>query len=116
MTKELSIVDHGIMLSDYFQSTSGVMLPIYICPDTTVNNAVESLKEEINMVWDHIEYTAEYHNFPIDDLEKQINAEISEIENDVNEQGNGNNIVFDFPDGYDDEEENAVLIFSIEFE
>jgi len=116
MTKELSIVVHGIMLSDYFQGTPGVMLPIYICPDTTVNNAVESLKEEINMVWDHIEYTAEYHDFPDYDLEDQIDKEISRIENYVKEQGNGNNIVFDFPDGYDDEEENAVLIFSIEFE
>ena len=116
MTKELSIVVHGIMLSDYFQGTPGVILSIYICPETTVKDAVESLKQEINMIWDHIEYTAEYHKFPVDELDNQINNEISRIENYVKETGNGNNIVFDFPDGYDDEKENAVLIFSIEFE
>lgn len=107
----LEIQDRGIMLSDYFSGTSGVMLPIYINPETTLKEALEGLKDEINMVWEHIEYTAKHHEFT-GDLEKQIDDELERIRNEI--KGREDQILCPGMD-YDPEEENAVLIFTIEF-
>ena len=63
MTNKIEIQNHGVMLTDYFSGTAGVMLPLNIDNKMTVSQIIDQLEEEINIVWDHIEYTAEYNDF-----------------------------------------------------
>ena len=92
MSKRIEIQEHGVMFSDYFHGTSGVWLNVYIDNDTTVNQVIENLETEINMVFDHIEFVAENHEFTIEEVEKGIDEEISKMKAYVNTYGNGNNI------------------------
>jgi hypothetical protein len=78
MKTKIEIQDHGVMLNDYFGGTSGVWLNISIDNKTTVGQIIEQLESEINMVWDHIEYTAEYNDFS-GNLEAEINMELQKI-------------------------------------
>jgi len=121
-TNSVSIQDHGVMLSDYFSGTSGVMLSINVDNKTTVQEVLDAIKEEINMIWDHILYTAEYHHFRgIDSrLERLINNELQDMK-----EFNKNRLdKIAFPDldfsfdEMDDEDcysEFPVFILSIEF-
>jgi len=111
--KTLSIQEHGTMLSDYFHGTSGVMLPIYIDNKTTIKEALDMLEDEINMVWGHIEYTAEYHDFPLEDLDADIKSELERVKEYVNTKGTMNTCIN--PDLEDFDEDGPVLIFTIEF-
>ena len=113
MINRLEIQEHGLMLSDYFCGTSGVMLPLYVYPKIKTSEVLEMLKDEINQIWDHIEYTAEYHEFK-GDLEKDSDLELKRIQDFMITKGNQDNILFEDMK-YMEEEENAVLIFSIEF-
>ncbi|GAG94057.1 unnamed protein product, partial [marine sediment metagenome] len=88
--KTLKIEERGTMLTDYFCGTPGVILPIYIDNKTTCKTVLDNLEEEINLVWDHIEYTAEYHDFPIDKLEYYIAEQIAEMSNYVMVNGKTN--------------------------
>jgi hypothetical protein len=117
---KIEIQDHGVMSSDYFSGTSGVMLPLSIDNKTTVGQVIAQLESEINMVWDHIEYTAErrgYHG----DLEGDIAQEIESIKEE--NKGKFNQIhnpdldyCFDDEDQEDlDFNEYPVLILTIEF-
>lgn len=80
-TTKIEIVDHGVMLNDYFGGTSGVWINIYLDNKTTVRQIIEQLESEVNMLWDHIEYTAEYNGFS-GDLDSAINAEIQAIKDE----------------------------------
>lgn len=119
MTKLLEIQERGTMLSDYFCGTSGVMLPIYIDNTTTKKEALDMLENEINTVWDHIEYTAEYHDFPLDRLEYEIDKQIAKLSDYVMGTGTMDKLVnpdLDFCfDDIEENEETPVLIFTIEF-
>ena len=117
--KIIEIQEHGTMLSDYFHGTSGVVLPLYIDNKTTKTEILDMLEDEIDMVWDHIEYTAKYHTFPVENLEYKIAEEVARIEDFVRESGQMNCITnpdldFDF-DTLEEDEETPVLIFTIEF-
>ena len=79
MTIKLEIQERGTMLSDYFCGTSGVMLPLNIDKETTCKEVLETLKEEIDLVWDHVEHTAEHHGFPLEDLDFAINAQLAKM-------------------------------------
>ena len=78
MTNKIEIVEHGLMMSDYFHGTSGVWLNIYPTPETTKKEALEMLKNEINNVQDHIEYVFEYHGFK-GNLDYKINNILDEM-------------------------------------
>lgn len=119
-TNAIEIVDHGIMVSAYFSGTSGVMLPISLDNQTTVGEIIERIEDEINLVWGHIEYVAEYHNF-VGCLETAVLAEIIKIK----EENEGKLHKIHAPDldfNFDELEESEldcdelpVLILSIEF-
>ena len=75
---ELELIYHGTMFSDYFRGTSGVWLNTYPDKKSTIGEQIEQLEDEINAVWDHIEYTAAYHEFT-GDLEKEIDRLLFEL-------------------------------------
>lgn len=117
---KIEIQDHGVMLSDYFSGTSGVMLPLTIDNQTTVGEIIDQLESEINMVWDHIKYTAEYNGFT-GDLDQAIDQEIESIK-DFNakklNQIHNPDLDFNFnteSQDYLDFNEYPVLILTIEF-
>lgn len=121
MTKEITLQDRGVMMSDYFSGTSGVMLPLNIDNKTTKKEALELLKEEISLVFDHIEYTAKYHGVTSADVEKAIESELKEMESYIEKTKNEilcPDLEHCFADMTDDEcdDEFPVLIFSIEFD
>ena len=77
-TSTLKIVSHGVMLSDYFQGTSGAWLNIPLDKHSTYSNIIQELEAEINATFDDIDYIAESHDFT-GDLESQINDELTDI-------------------------------------
>lgn len=119
-TNKIEIVDHGIMLSDYFSGTSGIMLPISLDNQTTVGEIIEKIEEEINLVWDHIEYTSQYHNF-VGCLETALLTEILKIKEENTgklDKIHAPNLDFNFDELEGSEldcNEFPVLILSIEF-
>ena len=116
---ELTIEERGTMLSDYFCGTPGIMLPLSIDKNTTVNEVLSQLEDEINQVWEHIEGTAQYHGFPVDTLEYCIDEQIAIMSDYVMTKGSGDkpynaDLDFTFSDIGEDEE-TPVAIFTIEF-
>ena len=116
MTTELKIVSHGVMLSDYFSGTSGVWINVLLDKNSTYSNIIKELENEINLVFDHIEYIAELNNFT-GDLESQINDELTDIKEYCKDKMND---VFDpsldFEFSKDDDFQGyPVHIFTIEF-
>lgn len=110
-TNTLEIQEHGLMMSDYFNGTPGVMLVVYLSNETTKLECIEMLEEDINQLWDHVEYTAEYHNFN-GDLEAQIDEQLKTMKEYIKDKEN-ELICPDMEIPGDDEQ--AVFIFSIEF-
>ena len=70
--KTIELQDRGYGLTDYFSGTSGVFLPIAIDKNTTVKDLIDGIESEINMVFDHFEYT--FQDIPSDALDKQLTA------------------------------------------
>ena len=118
---ELTIEERGTMLSDYFCGTPGIMLPLSIDKNTTVNEVLSQLEDEINQVLEHIEGTAQYHGFPVDTLEYCIDEQMAKMSDYVRINGKTDQIYnpdldFTFSDiEEDDFEEYPVAIFTIEF-
>ena len=116
----VEIVDHGTMGSEYFSGTAGIMLPLSIDNKTTVGQVIAQLESEINMVWDHIEYTAEMHGFD-GDLNSAIDQEIELIKEENKDKMNKIHMptldyCFDTENQEDiDCNEYPVLILTIEF-
>ena len=120
--KTLEIQERGTMMSEYFSGTPGIMLPISIDKNTTCKEVLDMLDDEINMVWEHIEYVADGHGFPLGDLEKSIQDEIDIMKEYVTKEGKMNlpfNSDLDFSfeelDDADNYGETPVAIFTIEF-
>ena len=124
-SNEIKIIEHGVMLQDYFGGAPGVMLSICVDNTSTYQDIINDINNEINDIWEHIIYAAKNHNFIGNNsiLEKNIQQEIQKIE-DQN-KGKLNDIAFpalDFsfknqPDILElDFIEYPVLIISIEFE
>jgi len=112
-TNKIEIVDNGVMLTDYFHGTSGVWLNIYFDNETTIEDIIESLKSEINMVWDYIEGVAQYHEFT-----ENLEESIDECINDIKEENKERMQEIAFPEielSDDENDENLVLILTIEF-
>ena len=115
-TNKIEIVEHGLMMSDYFHGTSGVWLNIYPTPETTKKEALEMLEDEINMTFDHIEFTAIYNgwNNSISNLSNQIDNEIKEMKKYI--KGKEDELLCPDMDYIEsDYDENPVYIFTIEF-
>lgn len=114
---ELQLINHGIMLPDYFQGTSGISLYVEIDQNTTIADMILELDNNINLFWDHIEYVASIYEFPQDLLEPKIEQLIQDLKSSNKEHLNN----FVAPDlDFTCNDQNCddiypVLIFSIEF-
>jgi len=121
MTKEITIQERGVMMSDYFGGTSGVMIPLTVDNKTTKKEVLEQLKQEISILFDHIEYTAEHHDVSYEVAMESINSELKEIADYIKNDHDKiafPDLEFCFADMNDDQldsEEFPVLIFTIEF-
>lgn len=119
-TTNLRLEERGVMLSCYFCGTPGVMLPVSVDNKTTIEELITLLEDEIDMVWDHVKYTAEHHNFK-GDLEKEIESQISEMKKYISDKKSQiafPNLDFCFEDEDEDDlgmGEYPVCIFTIEF-
>ena len=107
------------MFSDYFCGTPGAMLFLSIDNQTTCKEVLTLLEDEINQVWDHIEYKAEYRGFPLEQLEDRIDEQMAEMSDYVRINGKSDHpynpdLDFTFSDIGEDEE-TPVAIFTIEF-
>jgi hypothetical protein len=120
MTNKIEIQEHGVMMSEYFHGTSGVWLDVYVDNTTTLNEVMQELRNEIEVLWDHIEYTAQYHDFE-GDLEEQIEECLKKMNDyiaDRKEQIYKPDLDFCYDDLSENEmdmNEYPVAIFTIEF-
>lgn len=115
-TNTLKIVSHGVMLSDYFSGTSGVWINVLLDKNSTYSDIIKELENEINLIFDHIEYVAESHNFTSDlseAIEKEL-ADIKEYCKDKMDDVFDPSLDFEFTEN-DDFQEYPVYIFTIEF-
>ena len=115
---ELKLIYHGTMFSDYFHGTNGVWLNTYPDKKSTIEEQILQLEDEINAVWEHIEYTAAYHEFT-GDLEKEIDRLLSELKENnkgiIDEEFNSD-LDYDFDDCEDmGIGDFPVAIWTIEF-
>lgn len=116
MTTELEIVSHGVMLSDYFSGTSGVWINVSLDKHSTYADIIRELENEINLVFDHVEYVAESHDFT-GDLSEAIEKEIADIKDYCKDKMDyvfDPSLDFEFSED-DDFQEYPVYIFTIEF-
>ena len=115
---KIEIKEHGVMLPDYFQGTNGVWLNVYIDNKTTILKVIELLKQEIDDVFDHIEYIAEYHKYN-GNISMDIDRELQAMRIYVSENGTANKVYspnLDPPEGDADYMDSyPVAIFTIEF-
>jgi len=112
-TNRIEIVDNGVMLTDYFSGTNGVQINIYFDNETTIKDIIESLENEINLMWDYIEGVAQYHEFT-----KNLEESIDECINDIKEENKERMQEIAFPEielSEDEDCDNPVLILTIEF-
>ncbi len=125
-TNEVEIIDHGVMLQDYFCGTAGAMLSIPVDNTSTYGSIMNDIDNEIVDIYDHIIYTAKSHNFIGNNamLEKSIQKEVQKIKDQTKDKLDQ----IAFPDldfSFDNQDQSdileqdfmeyPVLIFSIEF-
>lgn len=116
MKTELKIVSHGVMLSDYFQGTSGVWLNAQLDKHSTYADIIKELENEINSVFDHVEYVAESNDFTgnlSEEIEKEL-ANIKEFCKDKMDDIFDPSLDFEFTEN-DNIQDYPVYIFTIEF-
>lgn len=116
MTNSIDIVEHGTMLTDYFHGTSGIWLNVYIDKNTTIQGVMEMLENEIDMLWDHIEFIAEQKEFK-GNLDQAINEKLDEMKSYIKgkeEKVYNSGLDFTFED-LEEYEEPSAAIFTIEF-
>ena len=116
---EITIEGHGCMLNDYFSGTTGVWLNIPVDKNSTVEDILEGLKQEINIVEDHIFYTGvERYRMEEEDIElglkKALDGLMELNKNRLKEQPFLDTLDFTFDDMVEDEE-YPVQIITIEF-
>lgn len=116
---EITIEGHGCMLNDYFSGTTGVWLNIPVDKNSTVEDILEGLKQEINIVEDHIFYTGvERYGMEEEDIElglKEALDNLIEVNKDrLKEQPFLDILDFTFDD-MENDEEYPVQIITIEF-
>jgi hypothetical protein len=100
---------HGVMLTDYFHGTSGVMLSIHITPETTHGEVLDMLKDETEYYWDMIDSLDPLNK----DLDDEVDDKIKEMRDYCEQLGSINEPLCPDMD-YDEDDENACAIFSIE--
>ena len=113
------IDSHGCMLNDYFRGTTGVWLNIPVDKNSTVEEIIESLKQEIISVEDHIFYTGvEHYGMKEEDIELGLKKALDELielnKNRLKTQPFLDTLDFTFDDMVDDEK-YPVQIMTIEF-
>jgi hypothetical protein len=113
------IDSHGCMLNDYFSGTTGVWLNIPVDKNSTVEDILEGLKQEIISVEDHIFYTGvERYGMEEEDIELGLKTSLDnlmELNKDrLKVQPFLDILDFTFDDMVDDEE-YPVQIITIEF-
>jgi len=110
----IEIKDHGLMLSDYFSGMTGVMIPLYVDNNSSVSDIINMLESELNIIWDHVYFTAMNHEYNIDNLENDIDNAIALLKSEnadrMHHKPFKNN---EFSD--DEDDENPMLIITIEF-
>lgn len=113
----IDLREHGKMWPDYFQGTSGVQINVY-ADGLTILEVIEAIKSEINDLWEHIEFVAKSHGFPVEELEKSINDVIEKIYADT-EAVNSQKLMYlteaELTEDLDEDGEIAPCIFSLEF-
>lgn len=110
---KIEIQEHGIMMADYFHGTPGIWLNLYPDETTTLSDIIEMLEKEIDLLYEHIDYVAQNHNFK-GDIYPAIDTKISEMKEYIK----GKEKTLYCPDIEIDTEEdmeNPVAIFTIEF-
>ena len=112
---ELELIYHGTMFSDYFHGTNGVWLNTYPDKKSTIGEQILQLENEINAVWEHIEYTAEYHGFDgnLGDEIERLLSELKENNKDVMDEIFNPDLDYDYEDM--ETGEFPVAIWTIEF-
>lgn len=119
MEKELTINTHGCMLTDYFSGTTGVMVTVFVCKESTVKDLIENFENEINMIFDHICFVGEKYNFSEEEITEQLKEKTNELkeENKKNMNNKPYKDILDFTiDDMIETQEYPVFIFTIDFE
>ena len=117
MTNKLEIVEHGVMLSDYFSGTSGVWINISLDKNTTIAEVIGQLESECYLIWDHIDFTADQNNFD-GDLDQQIDDQLAQMRDYCKDKMNkpyNADLEWEFSEDETGYQEYPVLIFAIEF-
>ena len=104
MPTELKLVEYGPMFPDYYQGSTGATIVVPVDNTTTLKELVELIEDEINQIWDHIEYTFPDNprlendiNQLIDDLYTQIAGRGQELYcPDIEDQGDDEEIIYAF--------------------
>ena len=114
----MELQEHGVMLTDYFHGTPGVMLAVPVDKNTTLSELLQGLKNEITMVGDHIEYTAGYHEVNPDLVFSFLQEELDRMELFISQKPDelyNPDLDYTF-DTVDEYEELPMAIFSLEFD
>lgn len=116
--KKIEVQDHGIMLMDYFSGSTGVILTIPVDKNNTVKDIFDYIDSEINMIYDHIYFTAEKFNFTDSEVEQLLPLAVADYKNDIiyglTDQPFKDQLDYNFAD-FDDVENLPVLILTLEF-
>ena len=111
--KSIELQDRGHGLTDYFNGTSGVFLPISVDCKTTVKQVIDEMEREINAIFDHFQYT--FEDIPQDILSKQLD-DIIELCRERNKDNLEEIAIPDLDYNFDDielEDENFVCIWLV---
>lgn len=113
---KIKIIEHGVMLPDYFSGTSGVMLSIHITPRTTIKETLDMIESEISAIYDHIDFTFNRDfNVNSDVIDQAIDNCIADLRS---HNIKDDSIIYrsDFEYSEDEYEENPVAIFTLELD
>ena len=116
-TNSIEIREHGVMFSDYFGGTGGMMVSISVDNRTTLDEVVDLFEQEINALYDHVVWSAEYHKFQ-GDIHEAIREEIEKMREYISCAGckpYNPTLEFCFDDHLGEDNEYPVAIFTIEF-
>jgi len=76
----MKIIEHGLMMPEFFSGTEDVQLSIAVDKNSTVGDVLEGIKQEIIMLSDHIQYTFKEYGLDGDTIEKLLEEEVANLE------------------------------------
>ena len=114
----IEIIEHGVMLTDYFHGTGGVWLNVPVDNETTLAEVIQGLGDEINALFDLVDSVAEQHNYN-GDIAASITIELNKMREYIQgreSQQYASDLDYNFNDDNLDEFcELPQAIFTIEF-